>query len=243
VGAAIIVWLSRRITRPIQELRDGIEIIRRGDLTHRVQVKTDDEIEELAKEFNHMTADLEQSRVTLEQRVEQRTLEISLLYEITAMVSQTLDVEAVLDAVIKKITALFGFDTTRVYLYDSDAELYSLRGCFEVNPEPWINIASFSAGQSIVGKVVESGQPKIFENITNNAVYFQMSESRTGANAGMEFLAVFPIKTKHSCYGALVFSAKLSRSLKEEEIRLLSSMAVPWKTRRFTSRRAPSRRT
>ena len=225
LGAAIIVWLSRRITRPIQELRHSVEIIRCGDLTHRAQVKTRDEIEDLAKEFNRMTAELEQSRVTLEQRVEQRTQEISALYEITAMVSQTLDVEAVLDAVIKRITALFGFDTTRVYLYDSDSDLYALRGCFEVNPEPWIDIASFRRGQSIVGKVVETGQPKIFEDVAHNATYFQMSESRTSATAGMGFLAVFPIKTKHSCYGALVFSGKLSRSLKEEEIRLLGSMA------------------
>jgi signal transduction histidine kinase len=225
LGAVIIVWLSRRITRPIQELRHSVQVIRQGDLAHRADVKTSDEIEELAREFNYMTAELEQSRATLEQRVEQRTQEISALYEITAMVSQTLDTEAVLDAVIKKITALFGFDTTRVYLYDSDTDLYSLSGCFEVNPEPWIDIASFKRGQSIVGKVVETGQPKIFEDIANNAAYFQLSENGTSAIAGMGFLAVFPIKTKHSCYGALVFSGKSNRSLKDEEIRLLSSMA------------------
>ncbi|MGH7930627.1 MAG: GAF domain-containing protein, partial [Candidatus Binatia bacterium] len=219
------IWLSRRITRPIHELRHSVEIIRRGDLTHRAEVKTGDEIEELAKEFNHMATALEQSTATLEQRVEQRTQEISALYEITAMVSQTLDVEAVLDAVIKKITALFGFDTTRVYLYDSESDLISLRGCFEVNPEPWVNLASFRRGQSIVGKVVETGHPKIFEDIANNVAYLKMSETRASGMAGMGFLAVFPVKTKLSCYGALAFGGKLNRSLKEEEIRLLSSMA------------------
>jgi signal transduction histidine kinase len=225
VGAAVTVWLSRRITRPIQELRDSVEIIRRGDLTHRAEVNTGDEIEELAEEFNHMTTALAQSRATLEQRVEQRTLEISALYEITAMVSQSLNVEAVLDAVIKKITALLGFDTTRVYLYDPDTDLISLRGCFEVTPEPWINIASFTRGQGIVGKVVETAQPEIFEDVANSAGYLEMSESRTGAMASMGFLAAFPVKTKHACYGALVFGGKASRSLKEEEIRLLGSMA------------------
>ena len=225
LGAAIIVWLSRRITRPIENLRSSVEIIRRGDLRHRADLKTGDEIEELAREFNHMAAALEQSRTTLEQRVAQRTEEISTLYEVTAMVSQSLDVEAVLDAVIKKITALFGFDTTRVYLHDSESDLFSLRACFEVNPEPWVNIASFKRGQSIVGKVVESGQPKIFADVAHNPAYYEMSESRTSAAAGMDFLAAFPVKTKHSCYGALVFSAKVSRSLTEEEIRLLVSMA------------------
>ena len=225
MGAAVIVWLSRRITRPIQELRDSVEIIRRGDLTHRAEVNTGDEIEVLAEEFNHMTTALEQSRATLEQRVEQRTQEISALYEITAMVSQSLDVEAVLDAVIKKITALFGFDTTRVYLYDPDTDLISLRGCFEVTPDPWISIASFRRGQGIVGKVVETAQPKIFEDVADGATDLDISESRAGGMADMGFLAAFPVKTKHSCNGALVFGGKSSRSLKEEEIRLLSSMA------------------
>jgi signal transduction histidine kinase len=225
VGAAIIVWMSRRITRPIQELRDSVEIIGRGELAHRVQVKTGDEIEDLAEEFNHMTATLEQSRATLEQRVEQRTQEISALYEITAMVSQTLDVEAVLDAVIKKITALFGFDTTRVYLYDPDSDLISLRGCFEVNPEPWVNLSSFRRGQGVVGRVVETAQPMIFEDLASDAAHREKSESRAIGMAGMGFLAAFPVKTKHFCYGALIFSGNKSRSLKPEEIRLLGSMA------------------
>jgi signal transduction histidine kinase len=225
IGSVIIIWLSRRITRPIHELRRSVEIIRRGDLTHRAELTTGDEIEGLAREFNHMAEALEQSTATLEQRVEQRTQEISALYEITAMVSQTLDVEAVLDAVIKKITALFGFDTTRVYLHDSESDLICLRGCFEVSPEPWVTVASFRRGQSIVGKVVESGRPQIFEDISNNLAYLEMSETRASGMAGMGFLAVFPVKTKHSCYGALAFSGKLNRSLKEEEVRLLSSMA------------------
>jgi signal transduction histidine kinase len=224
-GAAVIVWFSRRITRPIQKLRDSVETIRRGDLAHRAEVQTGDEIEGLAEEFNHMTAALQQSKATLEQRVEQRTQEISALYEITAMVSQSLDIEAVLDTVIKKITALFGFDTTRVYLYDPDSDLISLRGCFEVNPETWVNISSFRRGQSVVGKVVETAQPIIFENLADDVGYREMSESHASGIAGMDFLAAFPVKTKHACYGALVFSGKTRRSLKPEEIRLLSSMA------------------
>jgi signal transduction histidine kinase len=225
VGAAIILWLSRRITRPLEQLGHSVCLIRRGDLSQRAQIKTGDEIEDLANEFNAMSAELEQARTTLEQRVEQRTREISALYEITAMVSQTLDVQAVLEGVIQRITELFRFDTTRVYLHDPETEMYSVRGCFEVNPEPWISIASFKRGQSIVGKVVETGEPKIFEDVPNNASYLQMTETATSARAGMAFLAAFPIRTKHFCHGALVFTAKQNRSLQREEVRLLESMA------------------
>ncbi len=225
VGAIIIVWLSRRITRPIHELRDSIESIRQGERAHRAEVQTGDEIEDLADEFNHMTMALEQSRVTLEQRVEQRTQEITALYEITAMVSQSLDVEAVLDMVIKKITALFGFDSTRVYLIDPEIDVISLRGCFEVKPEPWVSLSSFRRGQGIIGRVVETGQPLIFADLANDAASRQLSESHDDEIPSMGFLAAFPVKTKHSCYGALAFSAVSSRSLRTEEIQLLSAMA------------------
>ncbi len=225
LGAAIIVWLSRRITRPIFELRDSIENIRQGELAHRAHIKTGDEIEDLADEFNHMTTALEQSRIMLERRVEQRTQEIAALYEITAMVSQSLDVEAVLDTVIKKITALFSFESTRVYLFDPETDVISLRGCFEVNPEPWVSLSSFRRGQGVIGRVVATGHPLIFGDLANDAARAELIDNHDGETPSTGFLAAFPVKTKHSCYGALAFRAKTSRSLRPEEFQLLSSMA------------------
>ena len=48
IGAAIIVWVSRKITKPIQELRQGAAIIGAGKLEHRTNIETGDEIESLA---------------------------------------------------------------------------------------------------------------------------------------------------------------------------------------------------
>jgi signal transduction histidine kinase len=65
----------------------------------------------------------------------------------------------------------------------------------------------------------------IFEDLASDAAHREKSESRAIGMAGMGFLAAFPVKTKHFCYGALIFSGNKSRSLKPEEIRLLGSMA------------------
>ena len=77
VGALIIAWVSQKITRPIQELRKDVATIGAGNLEHRADIKTGDEIEDLAVEFNKMTDALQNSYATLEQKVEQRTQEIS----------------------------------------------------------------------------------------------------------------------------------------------------------------------
>lgn len=51
-------FLSRRITRPIMELDRGAKEIGGGNLDFRFNIKTGDEIEDLARTFNNMTADL-----------------------------------------------------------------------------------------------------------------------------------------------------------------------------------------
>jgi HAMP domain-containing protein len=65
--------LARRMVRPIRALEAGAAKIGAGDLGHRIQVKTGDEIEALAAQFNQMTGQLQESYATLEQKVEERT--------------------------------------------------------------------------------------------------------------------------------------------------------------------------
>jgi signal transduction histidine kinase len=75
-GAAIMTWLSGRITGPIHELHEGAKIIGSGNLDYRVNVATGDEIESLGKEFNKMAQELKVSYATLEQKVKDKTGEL-----------------------------------------------------------------------------------------------------------------------------------------------------------------------
>jgi signal transduction histidine kinase len=72
-------FLSRRLTRPIQQLQEGAEAIGRGNLDVRVGIRTNDEIEQLAVEFNQMAQKLKESHSTLELKVADRTKELSAL--------------------------------------------------------------------------------------------------------------------------------------------------------------------
>jgi signal transduction histidine kinase len=71
LASSVVVWfLVRKATEPLRELRDSAEAVGRGDFTRRVPVRSTDECGELAKVFNQMTGNLEQSRTQLEQTVE-----------------------------------------------------------------------------------------------------------------------------------------------------------------------------
>jgi signal transduction histidine kinase len=68
--------LARRMVTPIRALQAGAAQIGAGALDQRIEIRTGDELETLAEEFNRMTAQLRESYATLERRVEERTHEL-----------------------------------------------------------------------------------------------------------------------------------------------------------------------
>ena len=71
------LFLARKMIVPIQKLREGAAQIGAGNLEQRISIKTGDELELLADQFNDMAGRLEESYAGLEQKVEQRTHELS----------------------------------------------------------------------------------------------------------------------------------------------------------------------
>ena len=65
------------MTGPIHAIAAGAERFGAGDLDRRIEVHTGDELEALAEQFNRMAGDLQKSYAELEQRVDDRTAELS----------------------------------------------------------------------------------------------------------------------------------------------------------------------
>jgi len=78
LGFAVLagMFLAGRMVGPIQALRIGAARIGSGDLGQRITIKTGDELEALADQFNDMAGQLQESYAGLEQKVEQRTREV-----------------------------------------------------------------------------------------------------------------------------------------------------------------------
>ena len=90
-GSAWLCWqvsCARRVVRPLEALRQGVERIREGDLSARFDVKTGDEIEILADEFNDMAAHLRDAYAGLERKVAERTQALTIANEKLAEASE-----------------------------------------------------------------------------------------------------------------------------------------------------------
>ncbi|HBO84878.1 MAG TPA: hypothetical protein DD641_07895, partial [Deltaproteobacteria bacterium] len=84
-SVAIGIWMAQRLTKPILELHKGAEWIADGDFEHKLDIRTGDEIEGLARQFNSMADNLKESRERilkwneeLRQEVEKRTHELEV---------------------------------------------------------------------------------------------------------------------------------------------------------------------
>jgi signal transduction histidine kinase/DNA-binding NarL/FixJ family response regulator len=84
--------LARRMIGPIRALRLGAGRIASGDLSQHIVIKSGDELEALADQFNHMTARLRESYAHLDRKVEVRTREVSEALEQQTATSDVLKV-------------------------------------------------------------------------------------------------------------------------------------------------------
>jgi serine phosphatase RsbU (regulator of sigma subunit) len=70
----LVIWwgltVARRMTRPIRQLHDGVVSLGAGQLGGTIAIERDDELGDLAREFNRMSARLAESQRTIEQRNE-----------------------------------------------------------------------------------------------------------------------------------------------------------------------------
>ncbi len=158
-------------------------------------------------------------------RLDEAHSQLSALYDVTTIAGQSLELDKLLNGVIQKVREIFHFDVTRIYLFDSQMEKLVLQASYETTPDAFAHIRFFPRGEGIIGKVVESGEPMIFEDIVNEPQVDELNTTGNLKKAGLRFFGVFPIKSKLRIIGAISLGCDKVRTLTSGQRQLLLSMA------------------
>ena len=143
VAAGLV--LVRRMVRPIHALGEGAARLGTGELSHRIDVHTGDELQTLAERFNRMGDRLQESYAGLERKVEERTRELSEALEqqtataeiLRVISSSPTDVQPIFEAIAASALRLCEGDFSGVLrLEHEQLHLVAQRGVAAVPAEP-----------------------------------------------------------------------------------------------------------
>jgi nitrate/nitrite-specific signal transduction histidine kinase len=220
VPALVVSVGVRRITRPIHDLIAAAQGVAGGNFGQAITAHTGDEIEDLADQFNRMAAELQASYTHLEQRVADRTRELEALNAISAAVSQSLDLDEVLNDAVDQTLQVMAVEAGGIYLLDQETGVLNIAAYRGLEPELVAEIDGLRVGEGFSGRVAQSGEPLVVGDISTDP---RLSRLETRGEAGYS-LASVPLTSKGEALGTLFIVTRSIREFSEHDVQFLSSI-------------------
>ncbi len=209
--AIIGTYMARSITEPIIELTKGAGTIAQGNLDYKIKIHTGDEIEQLSDQFNAMTVALKESYSNLEQKVADRTKELSqragqlyTINEISRKISSIINLEELLPFVANLLRQTFNYDNVNIFLFEPDSGRLVLKeicisGYEGVIP---LEVPLEIGDEGIVAWVAQIGEPLLVNNVRSEPKYVPVedlkdtqSELAVPVKIGTKILGVLDIES------------------------------------------------
>lgn len=206
--------LTRRMLVPIRALHAGARRLATGDFSQPIQIKTRDELEELAGQFNHMADEMQESYTRLEQKVDERTKdlaqsvrELKVLEEVGRAVASSLDIKSVLSTVARRASEITGADAVVIYSYDARQKRFKLAESIGINaPRPGQDQhLVIDHDTSVLGEAASKAEPIDIPDLSEASEHPLIAQA---AAAGFNAVLVVPLVDQQGILGSLVVLRK-----------------------------------
>jgi len=232
------IFLARRMVGPIQALRAGAERIGGGDFAQRISIRTGDELEGLADQFNDMGARLQESYADLENKVESRTAELSETLQQQTATSEVLQVissspgelEPVFQTMLVSAMRLCEASHGVIWLREGDGfRSAALHGAWpEAFVEQWRSGTLVRPGPDApITRAAESGKAVQVPDLSDSPAYRNGDSLPVAAVevAGIRTVLSVPIFKDDECVGAIALSRREVRLFSDKQVDLVANFA------------------
>ena len=125
--AGLSFLIAQSTSVPLGQLVETFQKVEAGDFSSRAPVISADEIGELAIYFNRMVARLGDLQNTLEEKVEERTSQLTAINTIGRVSTSILDPDELLNRIVNLISEEFGYYHSAVYIIDTTGQWAELK--------------------------------------------------------------------------------------------------------------------
>jgi PAS domain S-box-containing protein len=177
--------------------------------------------DEASREAAKANASLKEAGELLEQRVQQRTQELSTSFEISRQLSMITDVEQLIATVVEQIQTAFDYYYVQLYLFDDAKETLTLVGATgEAGRQMLADKRRLLKGQGLIGQAAMTNEVLLIPDVTQDErwlpnEYVPETKSETAV----------PIAIGSDVLGVLDVQHNLAGGLDETDANLLQSIA------------------
>lgn len=152
-------------------------------------------------------------------------IELSLLFEISTKLNETLDLKAALHSVLQMMAERMATPRGTITILNRSSGEAIIEEAYGLLPEEQAK-GKYRIGEGITGQVIDTGQPMVVPRISDDPLFLDRTGSRKKLNTkDIAFICV-PIKTGSEVIGTLSVDRLLREEASfEEDVRLLTIIA------------------
>lgn len=226
-----VFWGS--LVQPLANLLAGVRRVDAGDLDVNVPLHMADEIGRVTDAFNRMArslqaaiskqqraeAEVQALNLSLEQQIADRTRELAILYEVSAIAGHSQSLERLLDDLLRRIIAAAEVEVGAVYLIEAASDLPAGLN-LAASQGFWPAVGDWPDGGGVLLEVLERGQPLL---VAEAAADIRLPAVMRHAN--LATLLLIPLQANSHRLGLLGLGRCPGLAFSLEEIALLASVA------------------
>jgi two-component system sensor histidine kinase DegS len=155
-----------------------------------------------------------------QQELQSNERRLAAINAISEIVSQSLEIEQVLNSALTKVTEVMGVEVASIFLVDKEAQELELKASRGASEEFIAGVRRMKMGEGFNGRVAQCGEPLLVKNVSQDPRITREVVALERLHATL----IVPLKSKGEVVGTLSVSMRQPREFRPEEVELLNAI-------------------